>query len=39
MSIPENLAHISGEWTGTNRLWLDPQQPADESETRQPQPP
>ena len=33
MSIPESLAHITGEWAGSSRLWLDPNEPAAVSET------
>lgn len=33
MSIPESLTHITGKWAGSNRLWLDPGEPADVSET------
>jgi hypothetical protein len=31
MSVPENLARLCSDWTGSNRLWLDPRQPADVS--------
>jgi len=31
MSAPEALASLAGEWAGTNRLWLTPEEPARES--------
>ena len=33
MSIPESLTPLTGEWTGDNRLWLDPGGPAAVSQT------
>ena len=34
MSVPANLAALAGEWAGPNRLWLAPDTPVRESETR-----
>jgi hypothetical protein len=31
MTIPTILADLTGRWQGTNRLWLDPNEPARES--------
>jgi len=31
MAAPSVLSHFTGEWTGTNRLWLMPSAPAHES--------
>jgi hypothetical protein len=33
MSIPSRLASAVGDWTGHNRLWFEPTQPAIESDT------
>lgn len=33
MSIPDNIKQLTGDWKGTNRLWLSPTDPARESET------
>jgi hypothetical protein len=33
MSIPSAFASLSGNWSGSNRLWLDPSAPPAESET------
>jgi hypothetical protein len=32
MSVLANLAELKGQWTGTNQLWLTPEQPARVSE-------
>ncbi|MHC4956041.1 MAG: DUF1579 family protein [Planctomycetota bacterium] len=29
--MPIDLERLTGDWTGTNKLWLDPNEPADES--------
>jgi Protein of unknown function (DUF1579) len=33
LSIPASLAALVGEWSGTNRLWLSPEGPANVSKT------
>lgn len=33
MSVPESLASLVGQWRGKNRLWLMPEEPAQESTT------
>jgi hypothetical protein len=33
MSVPEGLEDLVGEWSGTNKLWLTPDEPVRESET------
>jgi hypothetical protein len=34
MNIPQKLTNLIGEWTGTNRLWLTPEDEALESATQ-----
>ena len=34
MSVPHFLEMLVGEWTGTNRLWLSPRDPAQQSATK-----
>ena len=34
MSAPETLKKLIGNWSGSNRLWLSPQEPVRESETK-----
>ncbi len=34
MSAPETLKKLIGNWSGSNRLWLSPQEPFRESETK-----
>lgn len=31
MAVPPAISALVGRWQGTNRLWLDPDEPADES--------
>ena len=31
MAVSEQLAQLAGEWSGTSRLWLSPEEPARES--------
>lgn len=31
MAVPPAIAALNGRWQGTNRLWLDPNEPASES--------
>lgn len=33
MAVPGKLTELQGEWRGTNRLWLSPDDPAQESES------
>jgi len=33
MSVPEGLADLVGEWRGTSKLWLSPDEPVRESDT------